>query len=69
MGFESKVMQVVEEVVGKDDTSGFAYGTLFVTCLPNQAKTLRSRLSKEFSCGVQVSPQGGYMEYAFDFTN
>lgn len=67
MGFESKVMQVVEEVLGENTVNGFAYGTLFVCCEAKEAQALKRRLAKDFG-KVQMTPQGGYMEYAYDFT-
>ena len=66
MGFEAKVMTVVEEVLGESIVNGFAYGTLFVCCEAQEATALKRQLSKEFG-KVQVTPQSGYMEYAFDF--
>lgn len=67
MGFEAKVMAVVEEVLGENMVNGFAYGTLFVCCDRSEATALKRRLAREFG-SVQMTPQGGYMEYAFDFT-
>lgn len=68
MGFEAKVMAVVEDVLGKDDMNGFAFGTLFVNCFPKDATRLLRRLNKEFGGKVQKSTVGPHMEYAFDFT-
>ena len=67
MSFETKVMAVVEEVLGESIVNGFTYGTLFVCCMPDEARKLARRLNKEFG-NIQVTPQCGHMEYAFDFT-
>jgi hypothetical protein len=67
MTFESKVMTVVTDVLGTNDMDGFFGGTLFVTCFPEDARLLLTTLSKQFG-PVEVSPQGGHMEFAFDFT-
>lgn len=66
MTFESKVMAIVEDMIGADETSGFFNHTLYVTCFPEEARLLQAVLNKKFG-RVQVTPQAGHMEYAFDF--
>jgi hypothetical protein len=66
MTFESKIMTVVEDVLGTNEMDGFFNGTLYVTCFPDEAKSLLTTLNKKFG-EVQVTPQRGHMEYAFDF--
>ena len=67
MNFETKVMQIVKEVVGENSMDGFCFGTLFVNCMPSEAKKLKKRLNKEFDNKVQMAAQGGHMEYSYDF--
>ena len=67
MTFESQVMAVVSDTVGANDMDGFFGGTLFVTCFPEEARQLMTTLTKQFG-PVQVTPQAGHMEFAFDFT-
>ena len=66
MNFESKVMSVVENVISVNEMDGFFNGTLYVTCFPEEARSLLTTLKQEFG-KVQVTPQCGHMEYAFDF--
>ncbi len=67
MTFESKVMAVVTDVLGANEMDGFFEGTLFVTCFPEEARVLQAVLDQKFG-PVEVSPQAGHMEFAFDFT-
>jgi hypothetical protein len=67
MGFETKVMKVVKEVLGNDFVNGFCYGTLYVNCELAEARALKRRLTREFPCDVRMTAQGGPLEYAFDF--
>ena len=67
MTFEAQVMEVVTDTVGTNETDGFFNGTLYVTCLPEEASQLIISLNKKFG-PVEVTPQAGYMEYSFDFT-
>ena len=67
MTFETQVMAVVTDVLGANDMDGFFGGTLFVTCFPEDARQLMVALGNQFG-PVQVTPQRGHMEYAFDFT-
>lgn len=67
MGFEKRVLTVVDKVLKQDDTASFAYGTLFVPEITaKQAAKIETALIKEFRCGVIVSPVAN--EFAFDFT-
>jgi hypothetical protein len=66
MTFESKVMAVVADTVGTNDTNGFFNGTLFVVCDSGEAVELAYALTGHFG-PVEVTPQAGHMEYAFDF--
>lgn len=65
MGFETKVLNVVDEVLGGQVFAKFEYGTLFVECTPRQAAKLESALIESFVCGVIVSAIEE--EFAFDF--
>jgi hypothetical protein len=67
MTFETQVMAVVDSELGANEMNGFAYNTLFVTCLPEEARRLLTTLNQQFG-PVQVTPQRGHMEFAFDFT-
>jgi hypothetical protein len=67
MTFEAQVMTVVADAVGANDMDGFFNGTLFVTCFPEEARQLLTTLHDQFG-PVEVTPQAGHMEYAFDFT-
>lgn len=67
MGFEAKVMQVVEDTLGKDEMNGFAHGTLWVNCFPEDAKKLLKTLNKEFNNKVVMSQSKCHMEFAYDF--
>jgi hypothetical protein len=66
MTFETQVMATVTDVIGANEMDGFFNGTLYVTCRPEEARQLLTTLNKQFG-KVQVTPQRGYMEYAFDF--
>lgn len=69
MGFEAKVLSVVEEVLGTPKGAGFQYGTLFVLCSSDQASIIKNTLQEKFIVMNIVSsemPDGN--EWAFDFT-
>lgn len=68
MTFEANVMQVVEQVLGKDEMNNFTYGTLWVTCSPSDAETLLKALNAKFNNKVLMSASKCHMEYLFDFT-
>ena len=68
MTFESRVMAVVTDTLDINEMNGFFNGTLYVACFPAEAKSLLTRLNREFGGKVEVTPQRGYMEFAFDFT-
>ena len=67
MGFEKVVLNVVSEVLQKDDTASFTCGTLFVACDEGDARSVFHRLSRDFGLGkVQIyGPIQG--EFAYDF--
>ena len=65
MGFETKVLDIVDEVLGVQVFAKFEYGTLFVECTPREATKLESAFNKALPCGVIVSSIEG--EFAFDF--
>jgi hypothetical protein len=67
MTFETQVMAVVSDTLGTSEMDGFCSGTLFVTCFPEEARQLLATLNEQFG-PVQVTPQRGHMEFAFDFT-
>lgn len=65
MGFEKRVLNVVEETLG-DVYAGFYNGTLFVLCEVAQAVKLETALLKEVNCGIILS-RTSPNESAFDF--
>jgi predicted dinucleotide-binding enzyme len=67
MGFEKVVLNVVSEVLQKDNTASFTCGTLFVACDESDARSVFHRLSRDFGLGkVQIhGPIQG--EFAYDF--
>lgn len=65
MGFEKKVLAVVEQTLGDVD-AGFYNGTLFVFCEVAQAVKLETALIKEMKCGIILS-RTSPNESAFDF--
>ena len=67
MGFEKIVLRKVEDVLGDSNRAEFAYGSLFVDCTEDEARSVFQRLSKDFGLGkVRVSRTFGN-EFAFDF--
>jgi hypothetical protein len=67
MGFETVVLKKVEDVLGDSNCAEFAYGSLFVSCTENEARSVFHRLSKDYGFGkVRVSRTFGN-EFAFDF--
>ena len=64
MGFEKKVLEVVEDTLGNVPAS-FTNGTLFVECSVPEAVLLETTLLKELSCGIILSRVG--IESSFDF--
>lgn len=65
MGFETKVLSIVADILENDRSAEFAYGSMFVECTASQAAKIETALSEILSCGIVVSP--GPNEFAFDF--
>ena len=65
MGFETKVLDIVAEVLENDHSAEFSYGSMFVDCTARQAAKIETALAETLSCGVIVTP--GKEEFAFDF--
>jgi hypothetical protein len=66
MGFESRVIQVVEEVLERPRSASFFKGTLFVDCSAEEAAQIETfLLDNTVTCGIMVSPLRN--EFAFDF--
>ena len=66
MGLEKDVLAKVASVIGDDNSAAFEYGTLFVMCEENEARSVFHKLSKDYGFGkVRVSKTP--FEYAFDF--
>lgn len=66
MGFEKRVLTVVEPIAGPD-SAAFYNCTLFVSdCTALKATQIETALIRHFRSGVIVSPQGSG-EFAFDF--
>lgn len=66
MGFEKRVLDKVEDVLGTDNRAYFAYGTLAVECTAREAVKIETALIEEMRCGVIVTPCSD--EFFFDFT-
>lgn len=66
MGFEKVVLNKVKNVLGEDVSAEFAYGSLFVACTEDEARTLFHRLYKDMDGKVRVSRTFA-KEFAFDF--
>ena len=65
MGFEAKVLDIVDSVIPVVVYSRFFNGTLFVECTAREAAKLESAFIEALPCGVIVSSVEG--EFAFDF--
>lgn len=64
MGFEKRVLEVVESTLG-EKVAAFFYGTMFVDCTVAEAVKLETALLKELRCGIILSRVGN--ESSFDF--
>ena len=64
MGFEKRVLTVVEDTLGNAPAS-FTGGTLFVECTVPEAVMLETILLQELKCGIILSRVG--IESSFDF--
>jgi hypothetical protein len=65
MGFEKRVLDVVEETLGRSRSASFTSGTLFVECSVPEAVKIETQLLKSFRTGIILSRVGD--ESAFDF--
>ena len=65
MGFETKVLSIVADILENDRSAEFAYGSMFVECTASQAAKIETALNEVLSCGIIVSP--GPKDFAFDF--
>ena len=65
MGFETKVLSIVADVLENDRSANFYNGSMFVDCTASQAAEIETTLLDILSCGIIVSPCNG--EFAFDF--
>lgn len=65
MGFEKRVLEVVEQTLGSANSAEFSCGTLFVGCTVAEAVQLETALLKAFQAGIVLSRVGE--ESAFDF--
>lgn len=65
MGFEKRVLEVVENTLGSTNSAEFVCGTLFVDCTVPEAVKLETALLKAFQAGIVLSRVGD--ESAFDF--
>jgi hypothetical protein len=66
MGFETVVLNKVEQILKNDNAASFFCGTLSVICSEAEAKKVLARLNKDYSNNVQMSRDGSY-GYLFDF--
>ncbi len=66
MGFETVVLNKVEQILKNDNAASFFCGTLSVICSEAEAKKVLARLNKDYSNKVQMSRDGSY-GYLFDF--
>jgi phosphosulfolactate synthase (CoM biosynthesis protein A) len=63
---EKQILDLVANVLQKNDIASFTSGCLFVECNENEARKVYHTLSKEFGLGV-VGISGPIQgEYAFD---
>jgi phosphosulfolactate synthase (CoM biosynthesis protein A) len=67
MSFEKNVLNKVENVLGDSNCAEFAYGTLFVSCTEDEARSLFHRLSKDYGFGKVRVSRTVANEFAFDF--
>ena len=66
MGFETKVLKVVADVVGNEKSAGFSYGEMDVYCTEDEARSIFHRLTKQFYSKVAVSRVDNYhFKFAF----
>jgi hypothetical protein len=65
MGFETRVLNKVSDILGNDKSASFTSGTLFVNCDAKEAAKLETALIAITNGGVVVSKTPA--EFAFDF--
>ena len=65
MGFETKVLSIVADVLENDRSADFYNGSMFVECTARQAAEIETTLLDILSCGIVVSSCSGV--FAFDF--
>ena len=66
MNFEANVLSQISTILASTDQAEFSFGTLFVACEENTARTVFHKLSEISGLGrVKISKTPA--EYAFDF--
>jgi hypothetical protein len=65
MGFETKVLSIVADILETTRSADFYNGSMFVDCTASQAAEIETTLLEVLSCGIIVSPLRN--EFAFDF--
>lgn len=65
MGFETRVLSKVTDILGTDNRASFTSGTLFVACTPAEAAKVETALNAITNGGIIVSKTPA--EFAFDF--
>ena len=65
MGFETKVLSIVADILEDDRSADLYSGSMFVDCTASQAAEIETTLLEVLSCGIIVSPLRD--EFAFDF--
>lgn len=66
MGFETKVLSIVADILENDRSADFYSGSMFVDCTASQAAKIETKLLEVLSCGIIVSPNP-FNKFAFDF--
>ena len=66
MGFDTKVLDEVATVLGRERAASFTNGTMFVDCTVSEAVKIETALLENVvTCGIILSRVGD--ESAFDF--
>ena len=66
MGFETRVLKVVADVLGNEKSAGFSYGEMEVYCTESEARSIFHRLTTEFYTNIDVSKVDDYsFKFAF----
>ena len=66
MGFETRVLNVVAEVLGNEKSAGFSYGEMDVYCTEDEARSIFHRLTNKFYTNMDVSRVDDY-HFRFSF--